>query len=252
MGKAQMKTILRIISFIAIFLISLNFGFHVGASDAPASNAPEAKVALEPTAELSDTVHTFVGGNQRNIMAIGIHREGDNDPQLEGIWLIVYFSDSPEVDLISFFPAITEDKQSINEELASSFSLTPEGEPNDAFWKEMEARNILFHNYVVFDMDALWEITQIMQVDDEYATGLPTWKDDYQAALSGQTQLLEQLCGSFTEGNLIDSIYPFLKNLGSHMNTNLAEWQIEADWHLLTSFSAEMNCVFPNLTTTPY
>lgn len=246
-----MTRILRMLLFFTIFLVSLSLGFRLSSSNSRTRYAPENIVSPTPTPDPATTVPTFKESNQRNILAIGVNRADGAEPSLESIWLIVYFHDSPEVNLIALFPSIAEDSAAYNEQIAGSFSLTAEGAPGEAFWQEIETRAILYHNYIVFDMDALQEITQLMQIDEDYTVNPPKWRETPLATMRRQAELLDKLCYSFKHGNLIENIYPFLEALEAHFNTNIIQWQIEADWALLTGNRAEMECLFPNLTITP-
>ncbi|MBT3391329.1 MAG: hypothetical protein HN413_13075 [Chloroflexi bacterium] len=246
-----MTKLLRTLFFFTIFLVSLSLGFRLSSSNGLAFELPQNAVPPTSTPDPSSTVPTFEEENQRNILAIGVNRVDGAEPQLEGIWLIVYFHDSPEVNLIALFPSIAEDSASYNEKIAGSFSLMPEGAPGEIFWQEMETRTILFHNYFVFDMDALQKITQLVQIDDDYTTNPPNWRETPIAALRRQARLLEQMCSSFQQGNLTDNISSFLDSLDPHTSTNILQWEIEADWQLLIGFRTEMKCLFPNLTIAP-
>ncbi|MBC8332199.1 MAG: hypothetical protein H8E28_09490 [Anaerolineae bacterium] len=246
-----MTRILRTLFFFIVFLVSLSLGFQLSSGNSFAFEAPQNEAPPTSAPDPATTVPTFKEENQRNILAIGVNRVEGAETQLEGIWLIVYFHDSPEVNLIALFPSIAEDSATYNEQIAGSFSVTPEGAPGEAFWQEMEARTILFHNYVIFDMNALQEITQLMQIDDDYTANPPNWRETPIAALRRQARLLEQMCGSFQRGNPVDKIASIWGNLDPHVNTNILQWEIEADWHLLVGYRTEMKCLFPNLTIEP-
>ncbi len=245
-----MKT-LQLSPFVLIFLLCLVGGFYWGSQwdNAPIFSAMK-NISDEGTffpAPVSDVEVP----RQRNLLLIGVDRENLVVPRLEALWLLIYYPDSTKIDLIPIFPNTDNEDPIRDQVLAASFSITPEGQPGEVFWEQINDRSIRMDHYVLFDRVAVEEIMDVMGLPglaEEDAFQLAHWESDPAAAISSQTRIFTHLCSAFTDSNVLEDITLFIDHLSPHLITDIPPAQIITDWRLIRSFGARLHCEFPTLT----
>jgi hypothetical protein len=235
--------VFRWLIFILIFTLCLIAGFNLGSIWQQDS---------EEVTQIANTPHVFDSpdtGNQHNILIIGIDQINNPKPSIHGLWLLIYYRDTPQIDLIPIFPSIQEGEILQDQTLAGSFAISSSGDIQQKFWEHLQWRNILWHNYVLLDENALNEITRLVQLPNARDSGLlVSWEQDSIAAVTNQSRLLDAVCHRFEPWNLPEDITPMVTQLTPHLMTDISSDQIIADWRLMLSFGEKLHCEFPTLT----
>ncbi len=249
--------IIHATGFIFIFAISLLSGFQIGAdfslfdADDVSISAAPISVPLDPT--------PFPG--QHNILMINVDRADTLSAQLESVWLVIYYSNSPRVDLFPIFPSPADDSHSRNQAMADAFCLLPNGEPGEEFWHQMQTFTTWWDGYFLIDEIAAAKLVDFMGgADIVNATAEPyqvvedtsLWYEDPQAALLGQAAKYREQCQNFAQSAPPGEIISLLDTIHTHLHTDLDNDQISADWQLLRLYGGSLHCEFPTLMlTTP-
>lgn len=235
--------VFRLLIFALVFTLCLFAGYNLGTK----WHQDEGSVTLiTPSPRVIDSVGF---GNQRNILIIGIDEISYPNPSLEGLWLLIYYRDNPRIDLIPIFPSILEDNFLRDQTLAGSFSVSSNGEPTEAFWDNLRIREILWHNYMLFDENALNAVTELVGLPTARENGyLISWKLDTKDALQNQSRLLSVICNQIQFRDFFDDISPFINQLTPHLITNISIDQINSDWRLLLAYGENLHCEFPTLS----
>ncbi len=244
--------ILRLSTFLVILVLSTIHGFSLGASqgfDLLDGITAEGPFVEDVLAEPLPSTPTMDILPHRNILIIGVDQVTDPVVLLEGVWLLIFHRDTPEIEIIPIFPTISGDDPLQDHKLAGHFKLNSEGGPDEDFLDILREREILWHNYVLLDERALNAITDRMELPrartSEY---LQHWNDDALVSLTGQIALFDQLCQSFAQREHSKSISSFINNLAPFLVTDVPPEEIADDWRLLRTYGENLRCVFPTLT----
>ena len=193
---------------------------------------------------------------QRNILIINTTDTLQTNLKLKSVWLLIFYTDSPRVDLLPIFPVTGQNSKVDNQILAASFSLSIKGEPSPAFWDQMKLLKTWWDGYVVLDDTVAASLMAFMdggsgtsiENSSEEISKIPLWHEDPQSALAKQTEMYQVHCQRFTGKADLKDFLPLVLNLYQHAHTNLDLAQLIGAWHLLHSYSKSLNCAFPTIT----
>ena len=235
--------VLRLIILILVFSLCLFAGFKLGSK----FNLNDEEIVFP--ANTPSIIEPLGGENQQNILIIGVDQLNSSLTQIEGLWLLIYYRDTPQIDLIPIFPSIREEDILKNQALAGNFSISQNGEPNQSFWQYLQSRDILWHNNVLLDEIALYAITDLVGLSRSSNDGqMISWVQDTTAALKSQSLLLSEVCQSFGSSNVPGEITNIVASLTPHLTSDLSFDQITSEWRLLLTYGNQLNCKFPTLT----
>lgn len=233
--------VFRLIIFILVFALCLVAGINLGKKWKQAEGNT---IISENTPR---AIETYGGDKQRNILIIGIDQSNYENPHIEGLWLLIYYRDNPQIDLIPVFPSTLETDTLRNQTFAGNFSLALNGEPSQEFWEYLSALDILWHNFIILNEQALNEITNLLGLAPPKERGyLISWLENPVSAIRNQSYIIDEICHSFVAQHLPEDITTFVSHLTPHLVTDLSSDQIYSEWRRLKSFG-NLNCNFPTL-----
>lgn len=257
--------ILKFFVYLLVFVFSLFAGFSLGTEhNLP---LPEIAIAAEQSSEqhsqdqtetqsepqvpdVPDSPPTMDIARSNNLLVIGVNDILKKEDLLEAVWLVVFHRDDPKVDIIPIFPSITEGGLMRDYDLMRRFFIDDEGMPNDEFLDTLHDRDILWHNYLLFDEKALNEITDLFELPKARDEGyLHNWENDPKESFNGQLALFDKLCKTFPYHSKIDDISSFIMTWSPHLSTDVPVHQIINDWRLLNAYGESLRCEFPTLST---
>ena len=90
---------------------------------------------------------------QRNLLVIGVDHLSAAQPQLESIWLVMYFPGKLDLTFVPLYPDPGEKPAAQSSPLAASFSLDKAGHPSRAFFRQLEDQ-VWWNNFLVIDQTA--------------------------------------------------------------------------------------------------
>ncbi len=252
--------ILKFFIYLIVFIFSLFVGFSKGtehnyslpmnviAAEKSTNTQLESQVEQQEPS-VPSSAPTMDVARSNNLLIIGVDQVTDPIVQLQGVWLVVYHRDNPNLNIIPIFPTITKDDLMRDYTLSGNFSLDDTGKPSEAFLNSLREREILWHNYVLLDERALNAITELLEMPRASDEGyLHSWQDDPKASINGQLALFDQLCKTITQRPQIDDISPFIMNRTPYLTTDVPVHQIIMDWRLINTYGESLRCEFPTLT----
>jgi hypothetical protein len=192
---------------------------------------------------------------QRNILIISTEDVTSSNNELKSIWLMIFYSDSPRIDLFPIFPMTGNGSESENIAFAESFNLKPNGEPTSKFWNQMKTLKTWWDGYVVLDETSIanlmvyydGDVSMAFEKAKEYLDEIPLWFEDPQTAQSEQTEMIGVHCQRFTRsGDKVDLI-PLIIGFSQHAYTDMTYAQLFGIWQTIQSKSHSLNCAFPSL-----
>lgn len=236
--------VLRLFIFFLIFILFLIAGIYLGSYwENPKTTPPQ----LIDTPRHPIFIET---PNQRNLLLIGSDDFSYPTPKLEAIWLLIYYRDTPQVDIFPIFPFPDTSNPSRNQVIADSFSITTDGHLSQDFQNQLLQLDLVNHHYLVLDQYALIAITNLLGIPDPHQNGLlVSWETDSQRAIDNQSWLLKEACNNFQSGIYqIDNIKEYINHLIPHVITDLSQEQILADYQILRIHGEYLQCSFPSMT----
>ena len=90
---------------------------------------------------------------QRNLLVVSVDHLSAAHPQLENIWLVMYFPGKLDLTFLPLYPDPGEKPTSQSSPLAASFSLDKAGNPSRAFLRQLEDQ-VWWNNFLVIDQTA--------------------------------------------------------------------------------------------------
>ena len=235
--------VFRWLIFILVFTLCLIVGFNLG------SMWQQDSAQITQPTDIPQFINSPESVNQHNLLVIGIDHINNPKPGIQGVWLLIYYHDTPQIDLIPIFPSIREEDILGDQALAGSFAITANGDIQPSFWQHLRGRDILWHNYVLLDENALNEITHLVQLPNARDSSLlVSWEQNSKSSLTNQSRLLDDICQRFDPWNLPDDIAPIITQMTPHLTTDIPIERIRADWRMLLAFGENLHCEFPTLT----
>jgi hypothetical protein len=228
---------IRWFSYVLLFVISTLSGFNSGKS---------LKIGWDSSSLFE----------QRNILIINTENIQQANSRLKSVWLLIFYTDSPRVDLLPIFPVTGQASDVSNQSLAGSFGLSANGEPSPAFWDQMKTLKTWWDGYILLDDTVTASLMAFLdggnaisiESSSKELNEIPLWFEDPQTALAKQTEIYQVHCQRFTTRADFQDILPLILALYQHAHTNLDPAQLIGAWRLLHSYSNSLNCAFPTLT----
>ncbi len=191
---------------------------------------------------------------QKNILVIGVDEFSSTNPNLFGIWMLIYFPENPSnLTFVPIIPGLKEQSQQTDLNLMESFKLTPDGFPTDYFFDRLHENQIWWHGYVLLDSTAIQEIFNFFYQTDQPQRKNPTnilfdqqtlWTSQSQDK-DNQKDLLGTLCELATSSPAYADIKHLSYLIPNHIRTNLNVNQTIQDWQRLFALQTDIRCEFP-------
>jgi len=191
---------------------------------------------------------------QKNILVIGVDEFSNTNPNLFGIWMLIYFPENPsKLTFVPIIPDLNDQSHQTDINLMGSFKLTPDGFPTDSFFDRLHENQIWWHGYVLLDSIAIQEIFSFFyQIDQPQLSNTTNilfdqhtlWTSQSQS-MDNQNDLLDILCELATSSPAYTDIRHLSTLIPNHIRTNLNVHQTIQDWQRLFALKADISCEFP-------
>ncbi|MBN1665976.1 MAG: hypothetical protein JW862_02770 [Anaerolineales bacterium] len=228
--------------FLTLFLLATLTGFMMGKKF-----------------DLVNTVSGLMNGalapqtGQHNLLLIGTNQIDSSETELQSVWLLIYFTDKPEITLLPIFP---DPNRSIpnNQRLSQAFQLNSNLEPRPEFWQALhDTTSTWWDGYILIDELAAIAIADTIntgvpgssrQRSSQLIASIQPWRQDTQANLAQQTAFLAGLCESFSTGAPDIDLEALLQIASTDLKTNLDARQMLADWLTIVQME-QLTCRMP-------
>lgn len=253
---------LRSIPYLAIFLANLLIGYLGGLRVLP-TNQREAASTAKSTSIITDTPIPSLANGQRSLLLITVDQLEKQQPQLTGIWLVLYVQSDPRLTLMPIYPA--PDMKDSGKELSDAFHLQNNAGsigPDPIFLDLIKKQVPWWSGYILLDDAAIVEVIDFMANFQQASKSLePThfskivselsmWEDPY-AALFGQASLYQEMCWGMAwleSGTQLAKIQDRFALKEGHFSTDLVADQILAELQNLRGQGGSIVCEFPTLS----
>lgn len=174
--------------------------------------------------------------HNRRIVLIHVDNLDSKKPQLQSVWVEVFFQ-SDDQTVLSFIPIYPAPAgQPATNSLERAFSLDKTGQPSETFWRRLDSHNIKQDGYVLIDDEGVGLITGWIYKQGNIANSTP-WTP---ATLPG-SQLLELVCRLIQQPTATTSPLN-MDSLKSDLRSNLAADDLQTDWKNLLSTEPPVKC----------
>ena len=173
--------------------------------------------------------------SQNNFLIIQIDSINSPTPQLISVWAVYNFKSTNQTVLTFSGVYPTSDPKAAPEDLASSFSINRDGNPDPSFFQKIHARGGPWQNYMMIDQQGSLKIREWLQ-----ESGVPIESPnpfDSNAILTG-------ICQSIN-ANGSQTPTKFFVNWGElapFMKTNLGAKKIVETWKEINSIDKPAHC----------
>jgi hypothetical protein len=195
------KKAMRCLLLIMILGIVLTVGGFAVAFEVYAQNKDDRLSQINPVPTSPSNIPD--NGSQRNVLVILVDHLEQDDPKLEGVWLIVYFPKTPHLTFLPIYPVETGGQTTKEDSLTSSFHLDSHRRPAIDFLEAIEAKDIRWDDVLLFDKVSLAVLINLSGGLDSSAgtmsgtqavAQLPAAWQEPRAALENQAALAESIC----------------------------------------------------------
>jgi hypothetical protein len=195
---------------------------------------------------------------QRNLLVIGVDYLSASQPQLESVWLVMYFPGKLDFTFMPLYPQPADQKSLQDSTLVASFSQDEAGRPSKAFLQQLTSQ-AWWNNYLVLDQDAMIALIDLVggfttgegNIQGAKAiAGIAPASQDASAAYYDQASLLSNLCLQIQiHPPSIESIVATFRKLEANMVTDLDIKTILEEQPLVSRANLNLHCDFPLLTS---
>ncbi len=203
-----------------------------------------------------EPIHTLKNG-QRNILLVRVDSIQNENPALQGVWLLTYLPTESNLNFLPVFPKGSASTSESENRLTQSFSIVREnGKLNlsQKFTDELEKDNYWWSGYLVFDQSLQERVLGFFtgtyksnntNQGDQTMQALPAPLDDAHGAFSDQLSTIKTACGYLSSPNTDWSKLIFL--MSNQFYSDLDMEQLLADWNLSATSKRTLTCQFPTL-----
>jgi hypothetical protein len=253
---------LRSIPYLTIFLTNLLIGYLGGLRVLP-TNLRQAASNANSTAIITDTPIPSLANGQRSLLLLTVDQLETHQPQLTGIWLVLYVPSDPRLTLMPIYPA--PDMNDSGKEFSDAFKLETKAgalSPDPVFLDLIKKQVPWWSGYILLDEAAIGEVINFMANFQQASKSLETnhfsqivpelkrWEDPY-SALFGQASLYQEMCWGMAwmeSGVKLVKIQDRFHLMEGHFSTDLAPDQLLAELQNLRGQGGSIVCEFPTLS----
>jgi hypothetical protein len=244
--------------YFLIFICSLVLGYTVSTRfyNTSLDILPSSKQAI--TSGSQNSIETMNNG-QRSILLISAKSINEPNPQLQGIWLVTYFSTGTTIQLLPIFPDGNKPSSDFVEQLIHSFNLDKLNGVralNQDFINLLKNDNYWWSGYIVVDEVAMTRIINLIGgIDkngkilkgDQVVEEFPNLLDNPQDSYSSQIVILQSACHKFLEISPNLDMPQLLSLLPNHILTDLDSNQLQSEMQSMFAGGRIQTCRFPML-----
>jgi hypothetical protein len=192
--------------------------------------------------------------SQRNVLVILMDHLVEQNPKLEGVWLVVYMPNTPHLTFLPIFPVDLSGQTTQDISLASLFHLDSHRRPTIDFLEAIEAKDIRWDDVLVFDkvsLAVLIDLSGGLESKLELMSGtnvvsqLPDAYQEPRAALENQAALAEGICQKMDRliGN--PDTTRLLELLAGRVYSETEFTKHFPGWSYFRDFGGNISCEFP-------
>jgi hypothetical protein len=233
----KMKKRARWFLYITLFVLGIYLGWKLG-------TLIQRPIEIDPPL-----------GSQRNLLVIGVDRNGTTKARLQGIWYVAYRLDKPLVTLMPLYPGAPVSNSERDQQLEQIFRINQRGVPDKEFIATIKSfHEINWDAQIVIDDIAIMEIVNFLgglERDGKIQSGPlvvgeipPAW-ENRSGALDGQTQLLDLLCQKAAARTELNNLQYIIDLIPHHIATELEVSEALEDWSRLITSDSDLKCDFP-------
>jgi hypothetical protein len=191
---------------------------------------------------------------QRNLLVIGVDKFQAKNPQLESIWMLSYFPESPQITFTPLYPASTPAALSGISDLLALFEINEQGVPSAAFLSALQEKSIWWSGYIVLDEIALIQMVDFIGgliigehvIDGAAALGnIPFAQADQKAAYQAQNDFLQDICKQIIRTRPVKDLQIITSLIPDHIQTDINLSQTLREWQSFLEANVQLNCEFP-------
>jgi hypothetical protein len=244
-----MKT-LRIF-ILGTFILSVLAGFYAGTYI-----FQKKKASIQTPYQYNNT--STIPGKQGSIWLIVVDGFNEQNPHLEGVWLIAYITNYIKIKPLPLFPSGDPTR---DDELAKAFQFTPDKKIAATFWDYLQNHGQVIHDYIVFDEVAVVEIINTLggvNIRGRLLNGIQamlqtpeTWVDPI-GSYRGQVAIMDSLCKSILRGEPLPDLYKLQNKIKNHLRSNLDLENKTKEWQKIIMDGNIKICDFNGLYEKPF
>lgn len=220
-----MKNILRLVLIVFCFTVfaALGFGLADWNSSGSAQSTTSAPVTSEP--------------KQHNFILVHVDQMDGAQPRLISVWFLSYLlmeQSRPRIVMAQIYPS------DAGNNLQAAFSLNDQGEPVDAFWRQMRALNVVkWDGYLMMDNLTVQRILEWTQGPGNYTSAFADTMQDIHL----EKTLLQSTCDDITGIDLRERSDLHWDDLvPSHLHTDLKMDVALTYWKQITNAPGMDRC----------
>lgn len=195
---------------------------------------------------------TTLANDQRTVLLIFVNRL-EEDALLIGVWTLIYGDDFRNPIWIPIYPALPSVDPKRADELAKTFQLDNNIQPDPAFFALLRERNLAWSGYIILDGEAAITTMRFFNVPSrpisstEWLSIVSIKKQDPQIALANQTALIQSICNSAAVHSSDYNLLYLYKYIGKHVHSDLDLSQAFSEWRQFLRPGKPLTCRFPSL-----
>lgn len=232
-----------------VFIPSALLGYWAGLMfklpqrlEAPASQLLSPKIPFTP-------IPTMPHG-QSTILILHSDKTSTPHPQLRSIWLLTYFANTAQLNLIPIYPSTAESAASINQTIFSAFGLAKADRslaPAPLLIQTLEEQNYRWSGYIILDDAAVQDIFALARMNAPSALSIPTSHTTPPSLYYQHVQAINNFCNATRSPNTRPDWTQIGTWSSEHFVTDLSIDALIADLQALTSQTGGLRCNFPTI-----
>jgi hypothetical protein len=197
---------------------------------------------------------------QMNTLIVFVDNLETDQSNLDGLWLMMYFSDSTHLTFMPIYPSFPttgETSDNNNQLMKNNFLLNPDHTLSGSFSQFLYQNNYRWDTYIILDKHALvdvvdfWISTAGSNADNAVSSSIvssyPPVETDAELSLLGQTKILQTICQSMAVQPVLPDTTGLLTKTADHLVTNLQVDQFINQWQIKLNQGNRSSCEFPYL-----
>jgi len=198
-----------------------------------------------------------VTGSQRNVLVILVDHLVEQNPRLEGVWLVVYLPKTPHLTFLPVFPVDLSGQTTQDDSLANNFHLDSHGRPTIDFLEAIEAKDIRWDDVLLFDKVSLAVLIDLSGGLDSAlgpmsgthaVSQLPAAWQEPRAALENQAALAEGICQKIDWLIRNPDTTRLLELLAGRVYSETESTNHFPGWSFFRDFGGTISCEFPTFS----
>jgi hypothetical protein len=242
--------------YTGIFLVFLATGVWSGRMLGSSGIFLSTSGSVSNTVIAARTPTNITANDQHNLLVIGVDQLENAHPQLESVWLVMFFPGKPDFIFLPVFPMPGGQGARMSSDIQENFSLDSTGRPDQAFLQQLSDW-IWWNNFLVIDQKGIISLIDMIggiPLHKGHLNGsqviakLASSPKESNAAFESQVALLEGICTQIHNPPSKKEIATLVQNIKTNMITDLDLNESMNNWLNQNDKSLTVRCEFP-LTT---